>query len=98
MEVRFRTRQLQRCFEKEAQAIKRWGPDVGARYVERVNFILGVEVWSDLFTFAFLAFHPLHHDRERQFAAKLTGRWRLIVEPGDSERTLWVVDVEDYHG
>ena len=98
MEVRFRNRQLQRCFEREAQAIRRWGTDVGPRYVERVNFILGLEVWDDLFRFQFLAFHPLHHDREGQYAAKLTGKWRLIVEPGDDERTLWVVGVEDYHG
>ena len=57
-----------------------------------------METWDDLYRFQFLAFHPLHHNREGQFAAKLTGRWRLIVEPGEDERTLWVVEVEDYHG
>ena len=98
MDVRFRNRQLQRCFEREDQAIRRWGPDVGPRYVERVNFILGLETWDDLDRFQFLSFHPLRGNREGQFAAKLTGRWRLIVEPGEDERMLWVVEVEDYHG
>ena len=98
LEVRFRNRQLRRRFEEEKQAIRQWGGDVGPRYVERINFILGVETWDDLYRFQFLAFHPLHHNREGQFAAKLTGRWRLIVEPGEDERTLWVVEVEDYHG
>ena len=55
-------------------------------------------MWDDLFRFQFLGFHPLHHDREGQYAARLTGRWRLIVEPGDDERTVWIFGVEDYHG
>ena len=98
MEVRFRNRRLQRCFEQERQAIQRWGPDVGARYVERVNFILGVDEWDDLYRFRFLAFHALRENRRGQFAIKLTGRWRLIVEPVESNRGLMVVSVEDYHG
>ena len=53
---------------------------------------------DDLDRFQFLSFHPLRGNREGQFAAKLTGKWRLIVEPGEDERTLWVVEVEDYHG
>ena len=53
---------------------------------------------DDIYRFQFLSFHPLRGNREGQFAAKLTGRWRLIVEPGEDERTLSVVEVEDYHG
>ena len=98
MEVRFRNRQLRRCFEREGQAIQRWGTDVGPRYVERVNFILGVDEWDDLYKFRFLAFHALHQNRRGQFALRLTGSWRLIVEPTESNRGLMVVSVEDYHG
>ena len=98
MEVRFGNNRLRRCFEQEERAIRRWGTDVGPRYVERVNFILGLEVWDDLFAFQFLHCHPLRHGREGQFAVMLTGRWRLIVEPvEESERALRIAGVEDYH-
>ena len=98
MEVRFGNNRLRRCFEQEGQAIRRWGTDVGPRYVERVNFILGLEVWDNLFAFRFLHCHPLRHDRKGQFAVMLTGRWRLIVEPvEESVRALRIVEVDDYH-
>ena len=99
MEVRFRTSRLRRCFEQEGQAVRQWGPDVGARYVERINLIQSLDVWDDLFEFHLLHCHPLHYDRDGQFAVSLTGRWRLIVEPvGESDRALLIVGVEDYHG
>ena len=98
MELIFRTRRLQRCFEEEKEAIRSWGTDVGRRYVERVNFILAANVWDDLFTFQFLDLHPLRGNRQGQFAARLTGKYRLIVRPGDYGHDILIIDVEDYHG
>ena len=98
MDLIFRTRRLQRCFQEEKEAIRSWGPDVGRRYFERVNFILAADHWDDLFTFQFLALHPLRGDRQGQFAARLTGGYRLIMRPGESRHTAVIIDVEDYHG
>lgn len=98
MEVLFRNRQLRRCYEREAQAIRRWGPDVGRRYVERVTFLISVDEWDDLPSFQFLGFHALSQNRAGQFAIRLTGQWRLIVERTESAHGLMIVSVEDYHG
>ena len=98
MELRFGDNRLLRCFEREDRAIRQWGPDVGRRYVERVHFIRGLDTWDDLFRFQFLHCHPLRHGREGQYSIRLTGRWRLIVEPvADSARELRIARVEDYH-
>ena len=99
MELRFGDNRLLRRFEREDRAIRRWGRDVGRRYVERVHFIRGLDTWDDLFRFQFLHCHPLRHGREGQYSIRLTGRWRLIVEPvADSARALRIAGVEDYHG
>ena len=98
MNLKFGNRRLRRCFEEEKEAIRRWGPDVGRQYVERVNFILAIDSWNDLFTFQFLGLHPLRGGRQGEFAARLTGRYRLIVRPGGSQNDIVIIDVEDYHG
>ena len=98
MNLEFGNRRLRRCFEEEKEALRRWGPVVGRRYVERVNFILAATDWDDLFEFRFLGLHPLRGDRQGQFAARLTGRHRLIMRPGVSGNEILIIDVEDYHG
>ena len=97
MEVRFRTRRLERCFERIGLAVREWGPDAGARYVERVRIIRRARSFDDLYGFRALALHPLHGDRHGQFALRLTGRMRLIVERGDDRGTVIVAEVVDYH-
>ena len=97
MDVDFANNRLRRCFEQRQEAVRRWGPDVGGRYVERINFIMAAENVRDLYAFVSLGFHSLKGTRRDQFAVTLTGQWRLILERGDDERTLIVVEVVDYH-
>ena len=98
MNIEFRTNRLRRAFELESQAVRRWGTDVGRIYIRRLIQIQAAPSMEDLFEIRSLRFHPLTGDRRGQFAASLMGRWRLILERGADERTLIVVDVEDYHG
>ena len=78
--------------------MREWGPDVGLRYVERVRIIGRARSFDDLYGLRALALHPLRGDRHGQFALRLTGRMRLIVERGDDPGTVTVVEVVDYHG
>ncbi len=98
MEVDFRTRRLERCFERLDLAIREWGPEVGDRYVERVRAIQRARGFEYLYGFRALGLHPLRGDRRGQYALRLTGRMRLIIERGDDPDTVIVVEVVDYHG
>ena len=97
MEVRFRTRRLQLCAETAAEAIRTWGPEVGQRYVRRIDELLVTERVSDLYQTRPLDFHPLTGNRRGQHAIRLNGRWRLIVTV-ESERSVIVEEVVNYHG
>lgn len=79
MEVRFRSRQLERAFTLSGIAMRVWGQRVGLRYVHRIALILDVEEFSHLFAFASLRLHPLTGERQGQYAMTLAGRWRLIL-------------------
>ena len=97
MEVRFRHRKLQRCYERDIDAFRTWGPDVGRRYVARVTGLIATERVADLYGMSTLDFHPLTGDRRGQYAIRLTGQMRLIISV-ESDRVVTVEEVVDYHG
>ena len=98
MEVRFRTRRLERCASHITPAIREWGNEVGRRYIDRVQLLQEVQALEDLYAFRATGLHPLRGDRRGQFALRLTGQMRLIVERGTDPGTVTVVEVVDYHG
>lgn len=78
--VKFSKRYLEKCYRKESEAIRRWGVDVGRKYINRVSTLYAVESIDDLYKIPQLKFHPLTGNRKGQYAISLTGRARLIVE------------------
>lgn len=97
MDVHFRTRRLERCAGNLGAAARAWGPEVGRRYIERVQLLQEAPSLDELFAIRTLGFHPLRGDRRGQFALRLTGRMRLIVESGPEDGSVTVMEVVDYH-
>lgn len=96
MEVRFGNQQLRRCFERSAEAARRWGPDVGRRYIQRVSALHAADHFNDLFTIRAFRLHPLGGNREGQYALTLIGRWRLIIRL--EGETITVEEVSNHYG
>ena len=87
---------MQRCFDRRAEAIRRWGPVVGNRYVERVGYLYDAARVSDLYDVRAFDCHPLGGDRQRQYGLRLTGQMRLIVTVR-GDQAVTVEEVTDYH-
>jgi toxin HigB-1 len=99
VQVKFRTRQLQRCYESHAAATRRWGAPVARRYVQRINDLYAAESVEDLYRIPPLRFHPLKGDRQGQYALSLADRMRLIVSvTGEATPTVWVEEVSKHYG
>ena len=96
MEVEFRSRRLRQRYERSADAIRAWGPDVGRRYVQRVDALVAADRLQDLFEVRAFDLHPLTGDREGQHALRLTGQMRLILTV-DGDSSVTVEEVVDYH-
>ena len=97
MQVAFASRQLERSYADEADASRRWGPQVGRRYLMRVRLLEEAMAFEELFAFQSLRLHPLRGDRSGEWAITLQGRWRLIIERSD-ERTVVVKEVMSHYG
>ena len=97
MEVIFRTRQLQLNYEDENRATRQWGEPVGPRYVLRINQILDVENFYQLYGIPSLRLHPLRGARRGELSIYLTGRWRLIVRKGDTAESIIIEGVSNHY-
>ncbi len=78
MEVRFRTRKLQKQYEKSREAEKAFGREVARKYVQRVDIIKQARDINELCALPGLRCHSLRGDRQGQWAVKLTGYCRLL--------------------
>ena len=97
MEVIFRTRQLRLNYEDGNRAARQWGEPVGRRYVFRINQILDVEDFYQLYNIPSLRLHRLRGERWGELSIYLTGRWRLIVTMGDTERSIIIEEVSNHY-
>ena len=96
MNVSFRNRKLARCYADVGLAVRAWGPDVGRRYVRRVDLLRAARSVEDLRAQRALDVHALRGNRAGQHALRLTGRVRLIVTFSDAGAEI--EEVVDYHG
>ena len=96
--LHFATNELRRCYEESERAIRHWGPQVGRRYIQRIEILHAIKEFSEIFQFRSLHAHPLRGSRRGQYAITLTGQWRLIVTKGDTESDVSVQEVSRHYG
>jgi toxin HigB-1 len=78
LEIRFKTRKLEKCYRESKEAFRVFGQEVGRRYILRINIIKGAKNIHVLQKLPGLRCHPLKGDRKGQWAVDLIGRYRLI--------------------
>lgn len=97
MEVRFRSRKLERCYRDHSFAQRNLGAIVARKYVTVISALRAVDSFETLKQKRPYRFHQLRHQHAGRFALDLTGNWRLIIEPTDNHNEFLVHSVEDYH-
>ena len=97
MDVAFGNRMLQRRYESGKER-RKYPPEVGRRYVQRVNALYDAADWSAIERFQTFRAHRLTGDREGQWALTLTGRWRLIVTVSGDGGTVTIEEVSNHYG
>jgi len=78
VEVRFKTKKLQKQYEQSSEATKAYGQEVGRRYIQRINIIKQALDIDQLCNLPVLRCHSLKGDRLGQWSIKLVDRYRLI--------------------
>ena len=97
MEVRFRTRQLRRCYEESARAVQRWGPEVARKFITRIKQIQAIADFQQAYNIRAMRLHALKGSNRGDLSITLTGRWRLIVTKGKREDSVIIEEVSNHY-
>ena len=97
MEVTFRTRQLQRCYEESARAVQRWGPEVARKFVTRIKQLHAIADLQQAYNIRAMRLHALRGSNRGELSITLTGRWRLIVTKGEREDSVIIEEVSNHY-
>lgn len=98
MEVIFRNRDLERNYVESRRAIQQWGPEVGPRYIVRIDALYGAKNFEEASKIRAMRLHPLKGKRYGKWAVWLTVRFRLIISKGDSEEQVIIEGVSKHYG
>jgi len=98
LEVKFKTKKLQKQYQNSKDAIKAYGNDVAKKYIQRVNILKSAKSFEDLYTIPQLKFHQLAGERKGEFAISLTGFYRLIItNDGDTFDIAKIEEVSKHY-
>lgn len=98
MRILFRSSSLQQCADDETEARRQWGTQTGRAYISLMRRIEVASSFQSLYDVRSLNLHSLMGNRRGQFAIRLTGRMRLIVEPGEDANEIIVLEVSKHYG
>jgi proteic killer suppression protein len=98
MEVEFADENLARL-ECDTQFTAGFAAEIVRAYRKRLWFIRQAMDERDLYQAKGQRFEKLKGDRSHQRSVRLNKQWRLILElaDGNSEKTVKVIGIEDYH-
>ena len=83
MQIRFKTRKLEKQYLNAKEAEKAYGRQVARKYIQRVTILKQARCFEDLYAISVLKLHPLKGDCDGEYAIALTGFYRLIIRNVD---------------
>lgn len=97
MHLEYATKKLERICTDARHMQRKLGAQVARSLKLRIAELRNGQDMTDLLV-GLGRWEELSGDRQGQWSARLTGNWRLIVEPhGSGSATVHVVDITDYH-
>ncbi len=99
MEIRFRTKKLEKQYLSYKEASKAYGQQVAKKYIMRINMIKAAKCFDELYAIPTLKFHPLEGNRKGEYAITLTGFYRLIItNDGETFDIARIEEVSKHYG
>lgn len=97
MEIRYKTKKLEKICTDASIARKEKGAEMAKKIFQRIAEIRAAENLAEMLRFKYGRFHPLSGDRQGQYAMDLVQPHRLVLEVVDGVCIACIIEIVDYH-
>jgi proteic killer suppression protein len=99
VDIAFRTKKLERCYEDHEYGRRTWGSAVAKKFIQRIDLLQEAANMLEVERLPGLKCHPLKGGREGQYGVSLHGRWRLAFTlQGNRAEIIRIEEVSKHYG
>lgn len=98
MDVKYRNKGIEKVCTNASVAEKKYGSNMAEKIHQRIDQIKAAESVEQMIQFKIGRCHPLHQNREGQYAVDLVHPQRLVFEKeGNEIQIANIIEIIDYH-
>ena len=97
MQIRWLRNRDERLFDHPRLATRTLGRAADSSFRKCIRLIVDATDFQSLVLRRPMGLHRLHHSRRGQWAFRLSGGLRLIVQPDKTQSVTIIVEISDYH-
>lgn len=98
MEVKYRNTSIEKVCTKASVSDRKYGYEMTEKIQQRIDEIKAATSVEQMIQFRVGRCHPLHHNREGQYAVDLVQPKRLVfTKEGNEIQIATIIEITDYH-
>lgn len=98
MQIEYKNNGIKKVCKIAAAAEKKYGREMADKIHQRIDEIQAADTVEQMIQYRIGRCHPLHQNREGQYAVDLVHPKRLVFEKkGNEIQIAYIIEVTDYH-
>ena len=97
MHIDYKNKAIEKICTNASYAIKKHGMQMAEKIQLRIKQIKASDSVEQMVQYKIGRCHPLHGNRENQYAVDLIHPYRLVFEKNGSDIQVLVIEITDYH-
>ncbi len=98
MDVEYKNRGIEKVCTIASVAEKKYGLNMAEKIQLRIDQIRAADTVEQMIQYSIGRCHPLHQNRQNQYAVDLVHPMRLVFEKKDNEvQIVNIIEITDYH-
>ena len=98
MKIEYKNKEIEKVCTIASVAEKKYGRNMANKIHQRIDEIDASDTVEQMIRFRVGRCHPLHHNRQCQYAVDLVQPMRLVLEKkGNEVQIVRIIEIIDYH-
>lgn len=98
MEIEYKNKGIRKVCTDASYATRKYGSEMACKIDQRIGEIIAADSVEEMIKYQLGRCHPLHQNREGQYAVDLCHPHRLIFEKkAHTVKIVTIIEIVDYH-